>query len=68
MDRMEDALQVYRMNIELHPDAWRPYASIADAYLRIGDTAQAIANFERALALNPQNAQAAEMLRRLRTA
>jgi tetratricopeptide (TPR) repeat protein len=66
MDRMDDALEVYGMNIELHPDASRPYASIADAYLRIGDTARAIANFERALALNPQNAQAAEMLRRLR--
>jgi tetratricopeptide (TPR) repeat protein len=66
MGRMEDALQVYRLNIELHPDAWRPYISIADAYLRIGDTAQAIANFERSLELNPENAQAAEMLRRLR--
>lgn len=65
MDRMEDALQVYRLNIELYPDAWRPYASIADAYLRIGDTARAIENFERVLALDPQNAQAAEMLRRL---
>jgi tetratricopeptide (TPR) repeat protein len=65
MDRTADALKVYQLNVELHPEAWRPYNSLADLYLRIGDTAQAIANFERALALNPQNAHAAEMLRRL---
>jgi tetratricopeptide (TPR) repeat protein len=67
MGRTEEALEIYRMNVELHPDAWRPYNSLADAYLRSGDTARAAANFERALALNPQNAHAAEMLRRLRT-
>jgi hypothetical protein len=66
MGRMEDALEVYRMNVEIHPDAWRPYNSLANAYLRSGDNARAIANFERVLVLNPQNEQAAEMLRRLK--
>jgi hypothetical protein len=66
MGRTEDALEVYRLNVEMHPDAWRPYNSLANAYLRSGDNARAIANFERALALNPQNEHAAEMLRRLK--
>jgi tetratricopeptide (TPR) repeat protein len=66
MGRMVDALEVYRMNVEIHPDAWSSYNSLANAYLTSGDNARAIANFERALALNPHNEHAAEMLRRLK--
>jgi pimeloyl-ACP methyl ester carboxylesterase len=65
MWRVEDAIAIYKMNVEAYPDAWKPYNSLADAYLRNGDTTRAIANFERSLSENPQNAHAAEMLRRL---
>jgi Flp pilus assembly protein TadD len=54
------------LNVEIHPNESRAHSSLADAYLSSGDTARAIASFERALALNSQNAHAAQMLRRLK--
>jgi tetratricopeptide (TPR) repeat protein len=64
-ERRQDALIVRRFNAELYPDAPLVWNSLADTYLAISDTTQAIANYRRAVLLDATSEHAAEMLRRL---
>lgn len=59
------ALTLFRLNVELHPDAWNVYDSLAEAYMVKGDRKQAIENYQRSLKLNPQNQNAADKLKEL---
>lgn len=63
--RVDDAIAVFRVNVEMFPDAFNPYDSLGEAYLARGDTAQAITNYTRSVDLNPGNTGGIEVLRRL---
>ena len=62
---MDEALEVFKMNVELYPCSANVYDSLGEAYMNIGDTANAIKNYKRSLELNPENTNAVEMLKRL---
>jgi CubicO group peptidase (beta-lactamase class C family) len=64
--RVEDALAIFALNVEMFPQGYNTYDSLGEAYMVHGDSALAIANYEKSLELNPDNANAVEMLRRLR--
>jgi CubicO group peptidase (beta-lactamase class C family) len=66
LDRHDEAIAAFLLNVEAFPDEWNPYDSLGEAYMTAGDTERAIANYERSLDLNPDNANAEEMLARLR--
>ena len=61
-----DAISVLKMNIELFPEAWNVYDSLAEAYAAAGETKLAILNYERSLELNPDNQNAKDQLKNLR--
>lgn len=63
---MSDAIRVFRLNITLHPKSANAYDSLAEAYMNIGEKALAIENYSQSLELDPQNANAGEMLRKLK--
>jgi len=63
--RIDDAIAVFRVNVEMFPDASNPYDSLGEAYLARGDTARAITNYKRSVELNPGNTGGLEVLRRL---
>lgn len=63
--RVEDAIAIFKTNVEAFPDAWNTYDSLGEAYMVHGDRQLAIENYRKSLELNPQNRNAAEMLRRL---
>jgi len=65
VDRMEEALRVFRLNVEEFPDAWNPYDSLGEAYMVHGDVELAILNYQQSLALNPNNTNAVNRLREL---
>lgn len=67
-NRLKDAIAVFQMNVELYPNAWNPYDSLAEAYMTNGDKVLAIANYKRSLELNPGNANGAAMLKKLQAA
>lgn len=50
-----DALAIYRLNAERHPDSWRVWHSLAEAYKGGGDSPAAIDSYERALEADPFN-------------
>ena len=63
----QPALELFKLNVSLFPKGWNTYDSLAETYESIGDKPLAIENYRRSLALNPQNANAIEHLRKLGT-
>lgn len=56
----EDAIEVFKMNVALYPKSSNVYDSLADAYLRSGDSLQAFNNYKKALEFNNDNKRAKE--------
>lgn len=54
VDNYPVALAVFQRVVAEHPQSADAYDSLGDGYLQQGDAAQALAAFERALALDPQ--------------
>jgi glyoxylase-like metal-dependent hydrolase (beta-lactamase superfamily II) len=65
-ERTEDAIVIFELNVEAYPEGFNTYDSLGEAFMIAGKNEAAIANYERSLALNPDNANAATMLARLR--
>jgi tetratricopeptide (TPR) repeat protein len=63
--KMPEAIAIFKLNTELYPNAWNTYDSLGEAYMTNGDKELAIANYKKSLALNPQNAGGAMMLKKL---
>ena len=51
-DRLDDAIRLLELNAREFGDSWEVHDSLADAYVRAGNTAAARASFQRARALN----------------
>jgi tetratricopeptide (TPR) repeat protein len=60
-----EAIALFKLNIEMYPNASNPYDSLGEAYAAQGDRAAAIANYRKSLALNPNNKGAVDMLKKL---
>lgn len=64
--QFQEAVRIFQLNVEAYPKSGNTYDSLAEAYMDDGDKAQAIANYEKSLQLNPKNGNAVQMLRKLR--
>lgn len=64
--RFAEAIAVFQFNVEAYPQSGNAYDSLAEAYLDEGNKAQAIANYQKSLELNPRNTNAERMLEKLR--
>lgn len=63
--KIQDAIAIFKLNVAASPrSSWAHYC-LAEAYLAGGDRANAIASCKRALALDPEESDAAEMLKKL---
>lgn len=60
-----DAIAFLKINADMYPDSFNVYDSLAEAYMLNGDRELAIENYRWSLALNPDNTNAAEMLKKL---
>ena len=61
-DRIEDAIHLFELNVELYPEAWNVYDSLGEAQLEAGLRHDALANYRRSLELNPENGHARGVL------
>jgi tetratricopeptide (TPR) repeat protein len=64
--RMDEAIKVFKLNVEEYPNAWNPYDSLGEAYMKAGQKELAIKSYEKSLELNPDNKNGTEMLKKLR--
>jgi tetratricopeptide (TPR) repeat protein len=62
----ERAVEVFELNTRVFPDAFNTWDSLGEAYMELGRDEEAIASYERSLALNPENENAARMIERIR--
>jgi CubicO group peptidase (beta-lactamase class C family) len=65
-ERMDDALALFELNVEMFPGAWNPWDSLGEANMKRGNFDRAIECYEKSLELNPENENGAEMLKKLR--
>lgn len=64
-DRITEAIEIFRLNVERYPLSANVYDSLGEAYMEAGDYGRAIENYRRSLELDPENSNATEMLKRL---
>ena len=65
-NRIKDAIEIFKLNVEEYPDAFNVYDSLGEAYMNNGDKELAIENYEKSLKLNPDNLNAVEVLKKLK--
>jgi cytochrome c-type biogenesis protein CcmH/NrfG len=65
-NKLEEAVELFKINVDLHPNSWNAFDSLGEAYMRQGNDRLAIVNYERSLRLNPENANGLKMLKLLR--
>ena len=64
-DRIEDALDVFRLNVKLHPDYANGFDSLGEGYMIAGEVDLAIENYKKSLEMDPGNSNGLKMLKML---
>ena len=49
--KLDEAIEIFKMNVKAHPQSWNVYDSLAEAYLNKGDKGAAVENYTRALSM-----------------
>ncbi|MCA9734600.1 serine hydrolase [candidate division KSB1 bacterium] len=65
IERVKEAIQIFKLNIEEYPEDSNPYDSLGEAYMINGDKELAIKNYAKSLELNPKNTNAIVQLKRI---
>ena len=63
--KAREAIEIFKLNVEAYPQAFNTYDSLAEAYMTINERDLAKLNYKTSLELNPNNTNAAEILKRL---
>jgi predicted alpha/beta superfamily hydrolase len=63
---IEEAIEIFRQNIRLHPASFNVYDSMGEAYMINGQKSLAIEYYEKSIALNPGNENGKAMLKKIK--
>lgn len=66
MSKLDAAIEIFKLNTEAYPKSSNVWDSLGEAYMNKGEKELAIKNYEKSLELDPSNANAVMMLKRLR--
>ena len=64
--KIEEAIEVFKLNVKLYPNSWNTYDSLAEAYAAAGNKALAIENYQKSIDMNPENENGKEWLAKLK--
>ena len=64
-NKIAAALAVFRLNTEMYPDSANTWDSLGEAWMKKGDSAQAVQCYKKVLQLDPKNENARKMLKKL---
>jgi len=65
MNKTDEAIRIFQMNVESFPDSYNVYDSLGEAYKKKGDKEKAIQNYRISLKLNPENEGGKQALEQL---
>jgi len=65
-NKFEEAIAILKLNVETYPDSWNAYDSLGEAYMKNGNRELAILNYEKSIAMNPNNSNGKEKLEELK--
>ncbi|MBA4852861.1 serine hydrolase domain-containing protein [Emticicia sp. BO119] len=63
--RLDDAIKIFELNVKLFPQSGNVYDSLGEAYLNKGNNELALLNYKKALALDPANKGAKDIIEKL---
>lgn len=63
---IEEAIELFKQNIRLHPNSSNVYDSMGEAYMINGQKSLAIENYEKSIAINPHNESGKAALKKLK--
>lgn len=63
--RAADAVEVFKLNVEMFPQSGNTYDSLGESYAAAGNKELALSNYRKSLELDPENANAREFIKRL---
>ncbi|MCB2196306.1 MAG: tetratricopeptide repeat protein [Bacteroidetes bacterium] len=64
--KIKDALKIFGLNTELHPNAYNTFDSYGECLLKLGYKENAIKAYQKSLELNPENKNAEKVLSELK--
>lgn len=64
--KIKDAIELFKLNCIAYPNSGNVYDRLGEAYMKNGQTDLAIKNYEKSLELNPDNANAKQVLKKLK--
>jgi len=65
-NKIDEAIIIFKQNVEEYPEGWNVYDSLAEAYVEKGNKKLAIENYEKSIALNPENYNGVTSLKKLK--
>ncbi len=65
MDKKPEAIEVFKLNVELYPNSFNTYDSLGEAYMVSNNNELAIANYKKSVELNPNSQSGIRALARL---
>lgn len=65
-EKVKEAVELFKLNVIAYPNSANVYDSLGEAYMKSGDTKNAIKYYKKSLELNPDNNNAKEMLKKLK--
>lgn len=66
LKKIDEAIEIFKLNAADFPDSANVWDSLAEGFMNKGDNENAIKYYEKSLALNPNNRNAAEQLKKLK--
>lgn len=54
-EKFDDAIELFKLNVEMFPEAFNSYDSLGEAYLAAGNQELALTNYKKSVELNPNN-------------
>jgi tetratricopeptide (TPR) repeat protein len=61
--KVEEALEIFKLAVEMYPDSWETYDNLGEVYRRLGKKGNAIECYKKVLEIDLGNLNASNMLK-----